>query len=57
MLSSDPGGTAPALTDAGKAFQARAAATEKARSPSVTRLVDDDVDYYCFYSRRPESRE
>ena len=28
-----------ALTDAGKVFQARAAATGKARSPSVTRLV------------------
>ena len=32
-----------ALTDAGKAFQARAAATGKARSPSVTRLVDGTI--------------
>jgi len=32
-----------ALTDAGKAFQAGAAATGKARSPSVTRLVDGTI--------------
>ena len=32
-----------ALTGAGKAFQARAAATGKARSPSVTRLVDGTI--------------
>jgi len=52
-LSSDPCWTAPAMkqrwTDDGKAFQSRAVATGKARSPSVTRLDQ------CRRRSRPES--
>ena len=44
-----------ALTDEGRAFQARAAATGKARSPSVERRVDStiSVDVAADRRRRP----
>ena len=41
-----------ALTDEGRAFQARAAATGKARSPSVERRVDGTISVDVAADRR-----
>jgi len=44
-----------ALTEDGKPFQARAAATGKALSPSVTRLVDGTISSTAVRSRYAHS--
>jgi len=59
VTSSGHGGTAAAMserTDGGRAFHARAAATGKARSPSVVRRVDGttSVDAEALRKRQRE---